>query len=119
MKLDHLVILVSDLNASLPFYEQLLGLIGFTKDRDHVFGNEDGVYIDLKQAQEPEHAYRRYAPGLNHMGFTAPTLEKIEEVQQQMRRAGFEVAEIQEFRSETALFLKDPDGMRIEVTYYS
>lgn len=118
MKLDHLVILVSDLRASLPFYEKLLSLIGFTKEREHVFGNADGVYLDLKQARKPGHAYQRYAPGLNHMGFTAPTREEVLEVQKLMRQAGFEVAEIQEFGSETALFLKDPDGMRIEVTHY-
>src|SRR4028119_2162853 len=53
MKLDHLVLLVGSLDASLPFYEALLPLIGFTRSRDHVWGNEDGVYLDLKQATEP------------------------------------------------------------------
>jgi len=118
MRLDHLVILLSDLSGSLPFYEKLLCLIGFSKDRDHVFGNAEGVFIDLKQAGEPDHAYRRHAPGLNHMGFTAPSREDVLSVQRQMRAAGFEAPEIQEFGSETALFLKDPDGMRIEVTHY-
>jgi len=118
VKLDHLVILVSDLSASLPFYEKLLSLIGFSKGRNHVFGNSDGLYIDLQQAKRADHPYQRYAPGLNHMGFTAPNLDDVLEVQRRMREAGFEVAELQKFDSETALFLKDPDGMRVEVTHY-
>ena len=118
MKLDHIVLLASDLDTSLPFYEQLLALIGFSKSRDHVFGNADGIYIDLKQAGLAEHAYQRHAPGLNHMGFTAESPERVNEIQSRMRQAGFEVAEIQHLGPDTALFLKDPDGMRIEITHY-
>ena len=39
MKLDHIVILLSNLEQSLPWYTTLLGLMGFNKERDHVFGN--------------------------------------------------------------------------------
>ena len=62
MKLDHIVILLSDLEAALPFYETLLPLIGFTKTRDHVFGNEDGVFLDLKQAANVPATYRTSCP---------------------------------------------------------
>ena len=119
MKLDHIVILLSDLEAGLPFYETLLPLIGFSRTRDHVWGNPDEVYLDLKQANKPEHRYERHAPGLNHIGFTAPDRKAIEDVQQAMASAGFEVAEIQEFGDGSALFLKDLEGMRIEVASYS
>ena len=119
MKLDHIVILLSDLKSGLPFYEALLPLIGFTRSRDHVFGNQDEVYLDLKQAGKPQHHYERHAPGLNHLGFTAPDREAIEGVRQAMAAAGFEVPEIQEFGDGSALFLKDIDGMRIEVACYT
>jgi lactoylglutathione lyase len=115
MKLDHIVILLSNLDANLPFYETLLPLIGFSKGRDHVFGNEDGLYLDFRQSAKPEHGYERYAPGLNHLGFSASDRHVVEAVQQAMASAGFEVPEIQEFPSGSALFLKDADGMRIEV----
>jgi catechol 2,3-dioxygenase-like lactoylglutathione lyase family enzyme len=118
MKLDHIVILFSDLEAGLPFYETLLPLIGFRKTRDHVFGNEDGVHLDLKQASLPEQRYRRHAPGLNHLGFTAADRAAIESVQQAMSAAGFEVPEIQEFSDGSAIFLKDKEGMRIEIASY-
>ena len=118
MKLDHIVILLSDLEANLPFYETLLPRIGFTRSRDHVFGNADGVFLDFKQAARPDHGYERYAPGLNHMGFTTPDRGAVEAVQLAMAEAGFEAPEIQEFPDGSALFLKDADGMRIEILSY-
>jgi lactoylglutathione lyase len=118
LKLDHIVILLSDLDHCLSFYETLLPLIGFTKDRDHVYGNADEVYLDIKQANEPDHDYRRYAPGLNHLGFTAKDREELIAIQAAMSKAGFEVPEIQEFSDSSAIFLKDSDGMRIELAYY-
>jgi len=119
MKLDHIVILLSDLEAGLPFYETLLPLIGFSREKEFVFGNPDGVYLDFRKADKPEHRYERYAPGLNHIGFTAADREAIESVQAAMADAGFEVAAIQEFADGSALFLKDAEGMRIEVACYT
>lgn len=51
MKLDHIIILVRSLNASLGWYDTLPGLLGFSKSRDPVWGNEDGLHIDLQQAR--------------------------------------------------------------------
>ena len=118
MKLDHLVLLVGSLETSLTFYEALLPLLGFTKSRDHVWGNEDGVYLDLKEATEPGDGYRRYGIGLNHMGFTAPSREAIREIADVMRASGFPVPEEQELGNVRALFMKDPDGMRLEISFY-
>ena len=116
MKLDHMVIMVRSLEASLPWYETLLGLIGFTKSRNYVWANEDGVAIDLQQAKAETSDYERYAPGLNHLGFTASALDAV---RQGMADAGFEVPEKQHFEGETATFFRDPDGMRVEITGYA
>lgn len=118
MKLDHIVLLLGDLDRSLPYYATLLPLLGFTKLRDHVWGSEDGLYLDFKQASEPGHGYRRYGVGLNHLGFTAASVEAIEEIAARMREAGFEVPETQAFGGDVALFMKDRDGIRFEITCY-
>ena len=118
MKLDHLVILVRSLDASLPWYATLLGLLGFHKTRDHVWWNGE-VAIDLKEATEGTPDYERYAPGLNHIGFTAPDAPALTAVRDGMAAAGFEVPEEQRFGPDTATFFKDPDGMRVEVTIYA
>ena len=115
MKLDHIVLFVSDLPKSVIFYEKLLPMLGFRKTADYVFGNAEEVYLDLRQAENPDHAYQRYAPGLNHIGFTAPDRDAISNVQDVMKDAGYEVPEVQTFGDGIALFLKDPDGIRIEL----
>ena len=114
MKLDHLVILVRSLDASLPWYSALLGLLGFEKTRDHVW-YDGSVAIDLKEAEPGTPDYQRYAPGLNHMGFTAADAAALDAVRQGMASAGFGVPENQHFGAGPVTFFKDPDGMRIEV----
>ncbi len=115
MKLDHIVILLSDLEKGMAFYETLLPLIGFHKTRDHVYGSAEGIYLDFRQAVDSEYSYHRFAPGLNHIGFSAPNLEAIKTIRAKMSQAGFEVPEIQRFDGGQAIFLKDDDGMRIEI----
>ena len=117
MKLDHVVILVRSLDASLGWYSTLLGLIGFEKSRDHVWWNGE-VAIDLKDARPGTPDYERYAPGLNHLGFTAADETALDAVRDGMAAAGFVVPEKQHIGSTLATFFKDPDGMRIEVTVY-
>ncbi|GGD98992.1 glyoxalase [Tsuneonella deserti] len=119
MKLDHMVVMVRSLEASLPWYETLLGLIGFTRSRPHIWGNDDGVYLDLKQAEPGTRDYERRGPGLNHLGFTALDEADLDRVRAGMQAAGFEVPEKQHIGKEIVTFFRDPDGMRIEVTVYS
>ncbi|MFT5162589.1 MAG: lactoylglutathione lyase [Alteromonadaceae bacterium] len=115
MKLDHMVISLSDIESQINFYQTLLPLVGFSQKNSRVFEHVDGFAIEFKQAEEVEHGYHRYGPGLNHLGFMAADLAEIEQVAQTMKNAGFAVADIQSFSKAKALFLKDADGMRIEV----
>lgn len=118
MKLDHIVILARDIAASVRWYDALLTLIGFTKQREHVWANDDGLALDLRESKPGTRPYERYGAGLNHLGFTAPTMDAHEAVRAGMAAAGFDVPKIQNFGEERATFFKDPDGLRVEVTYY-
>lgn len=118
MKLDHIVILVRSLDTSLPWYSALLGLLGFAKTREHVWYDGE-LAIDLKQAEIGTPDYQRHAPGLNHLGFTAPDQPALDRVRDGMAAAGFEVPDRQRFGNEVATFFRDPEGMRVEVTVYS
>ena len=117
MKLDHIVILVRSLDASLPWYAALLGLLGFDKTRDHVWYDGE-LAVDLKQAEPGTSDYQRYAPGLNHLGFTAPDEAALDRVRDGMTAAGVEVPPKQYLSGQIATFFKDPEGMRVEVTVY-
>lgn len=118
MKLDHIVLLVADLPKSVKFYETLLPMLGFRKTADHVFGNGEKIYLDIRQADDLDQPYERYAAGLNHIGFAGTDLNEITKVQEAMKEAGYEVPAIQNFSDGVALFLKDPDGMRVELGVY-
>jgi catechol 2,3-dioxygenase-like lactoylglutathione lyase family enzyme len=117
VKLDHIVIMVRSLEASLPWYECLLVSLGFAKSRDHVWYDGD-LALDIKEADAGTRDYDRYGPGLNHLGFTAPDEAALDAVRDGMAQAGLAVPEKQRFGDDLATFFKDPDGMRIEVTVY-
>ena len=117
MKLDHVVMSVRDLDVSVPWYEAVLSAIGFAKTRDHVWVNEEGLAVDVRPATLPEHPYRRGGVGVNHIAFAAPSREAVEDVADRLRQAGLDVPAIQHFDEARALFMKDPDGMRIEIAH--
>ena len=118
LKVDHVTILVKSLEVSMPYYAKLLDLIGFTKLRDHVWTDNEGFFFQFNQAKEGTSDYERYGAGMNHIGFAAPSEDFVKDVQTQMKQAGFVVPEIQDFDGVRALFMKDPDGIRFEITYY-
>ncbi len=118
MKLDHIVLYVSHMEKSDAWYAALLELIGFSRSGEHVFGNDDGLYLDLRPATEPEDAYNRFGVGLNHLGFTAPDRAAVDGIREQMVGLGFDAPDVQILGGDYCLFLKDPDGMRIEITAY-
>ncbi len=119
LKIDHITILVKSIKESMPYYSTLLELIGFTKLRDFVWTDNQGFFFQFNQAKDGTSDYERYGAGMNHLGFCAPTPEFIVEIQTKMKAAGFMVPEIQHFGDSRALFMKDPDGIRFEITYYA
>lgn len=115
--MDHIVIYAADVGTSGRFYERLLGLLGFEKRRNHVFGR-DGLFFDIRAAKH-EGGYERGQPGVDHIGFRAVTRAEVDEIGDHMRVAGFEGRLIDFDSGDYALFLPDPDGVRIEITCYS
>jgi lactoylglutathione lyase len=118
MKLDHVTLLVSSLETSAPYYEHLLPLLGFTKLRNYVWTDGNGFYFQFLQARPGTVAYERYGAGMNHLGFGATSPDHVLGIREAMQKAGFAVPEVQHLGGATALFMKDPDGIRFEVTYY-
>ena len=118
LKIDHVTLLVGSLEASMPYYDTLLPLLGFAKKRDHVWTDGQGFFFQFMQAHDGMPPYQRYGIGLNHLGFAAPDVETVHRVRAAMAAAGFPVPEIQCLGAATALFMKDPDGIRFEITHY-
>lgn len=118
MKIDHITILVSSLDRSMTYYEHLLPLVGFSKTKNHVWTDGNGFFFQFLQAKPNTSPYERYGAGMNHLGFSASSPEQVLSIRTAMKDAGFEVPEAQNLEGSTALFMKDPDGIRFEITYY-
>lgn len=118
LKIDHLTVVWRDRSVSEPYYGALLPLLGFRKTESGNWTDDEGMWFQFRDARPDTTDYERYGPGVNHVGFTAPSPEAVEHVQAVMRAAGFEAPEIQTFGEAKALFMKDPDGLRFEVSWY-
>ncbi|MFC7537223.1 VOC family protein [Sphingomonas sp. GCM10030256] len=117
MKIDHITLVVSSLAASMPYYEALLPMLGFAKKREHIWTDNEGFFFQFRESRPDLPGYERYGPGMNHLGFSAPDVETVRSVKLAMSNAGFATPEIQHIGPATALFMKDPDGIRFEVTH--
>ena len=118
MKIDHLTLLVTSLETSMPYYDALLPLLGFSRQRDHIWSDGEGFFLQFLQAHPGTAPYERYGAGVNHVGFGAHSLSQVEAIRDAMHAAGFDVPDLQSLGGATALFMKDPDGLRFEITHY-
>ncbi len=117
MQLDHVTLLLSSIERSMPYYERLLPLVGFSKHHNHVWTDGHGFFFQFLQAKAGTRPYERYGAGMNHLGFGAASPEEVHAIRHAMQQSGFEVPEVQNLGGSIALFMVDPDGIRFEITY--
>ena len=129
--LDHIDLVVSDLDRSLAFYAGLLKPFGY--DRHGPITGERGervVYVErpngsgsvgLRERQSPGEI-DRYALGLHHLAFGAENRAMVDERAAWVReQPGVELesepAEYDYSPGYYAVFFKDPDGLKLEVCH--
>jgi glyoxylase I family protein len=131
--IDHLDLVVSDLDASLAFYRALLKPLGY--ERESVIAGERGervTYLNraagggsvsLRQCQSDAHPvpYDRYAIGIHHIAFTAASRSVVDERFQWLsaQGAGIESSprEYDYGPGYYAVFFYDPDGIKLEIVH--
>lgn len=127
--IDHVDLVVTSLERSLPFYEALLRPLGYTHASEIV--GEQGervVYLnrghfgsiglrERRSADAPARA-DRYAIGLHHLAFAAPDRAVVNQIATLARGLGAEIESGPEEYDYTAdyyaVFLHDPDGIKLE-----
>jgi glyoxylase I family protein len=127
---DHLDLVVSDLERSLRFYTELLGPLGYTETSEIVGERGERVVyvtppgrggsVSVRQAQTPPAGpYDRYAIGLHHLAFSAASREQVDERAAWLRANGHRIeSEPQEYDYSPgyyAVFFYDPDGIKLEI----
>lgn len=132
--IDHLDLVVSSLDDSLVFYRELLAPLGYVRERDIegergervVYLGRDGGRgsLSLRARQSDAHAvpYERYAVGIHHIAFAAPSREVVDERARWL--AGRDDATIESEPCEYgytpgyyAVFFHDPDGIKLEILH--
>jgi glyoxylase I family protein len=128
--IDHLDLVVSDLERSLAFYSELLRPLGYVR-RSEIVGErgERVVYVgrpgasgsvSVRERQSPgEHD--RYAIGLHHLAFSAPFREVVDACAAWLREQGHTIESGPEEYGYApgyyAVFFYDPDGIKLEIVH--
>jgi glyoxylase I family protein len=132
--IDHLDLVVSDLDRSLRFYVELLGPLGYNRtaeiegergERVVYVGRPNGFgSVSVRQAQSQTHEtpYDRYGIGVHHLAFSAPSRDVVDERAEWLRSSGHEIEsgpEEYDYRpGYYAVFFYDPDGIKLEIVHW-
>src|SRR5829696_749554 len=131
--IDHLDLVVSDLDRSLAFYTELLGPLGYVhtseiegeRGEKVVYVGRVGGYgsLSVRQAQSGAHEtpYDRYAVGIHHICFSASQRSLVDNRADWLRANGWEIESGPEEYGYTpgyyAVFFYDPDGIKLEILH--
>lgn len=120
-KMLHTCLRVMDLDKSLKFYTEALGLVetgrkDFPKDEFTIvyLSDEDKNYeIELTYNYNPEKPYT-IGDGFSHLAFSA---ENLEEAREEHKKMGYQVTKLMGLPGEDPryYFVTDPDGFEIEI----
>jgi glyoxylase I family protein len=131
--IDHLDLVVTDLERSLAFYRGLLAPLGYLRESripgergepvTYLGRAEGGGSIGLRERQSDADAvpYDRYAVGVHHVAFAADSRAAVDERAEWVADQGMTIESgPQEYGYAPgyyAVFFYDPDGIKLEVVH--
>jgi glyoxylase I family protein len=129
---DHLDLVVIDLERSLDFYTGLLRPLDYTRtseiegergERVVYVGGAGVTSVSLRERQSDAHEvpYDRYGVGIHHLAFAAGSRDVVDERFAWLRDRGAEIesepAEYDYTPDYYAVFFYDPDGIKLEIVH--
>jgi glyoxylase I family protein len=130
MSMQHVDLVVSSIERSLPFYRELLAPLGFHRigevqgERGETIWYLSGAAsaLGLREAQTPSQGpYDRYRVGLHHLAFEAHSRGAVNERADWLRAQDAEIEsgpeEFAYLPGYYAVFFYDPDGMKLEIVH--
>jgi len=124
---DHVTLTVNNLERSIPFYEKVLGALGFKRlASESYIGWANGhmnIGIRAPAPEEKGAAFNRYRVGLHHLALKARSREDVDRFHQFLVSEGITVldppAEYPQYGPQYyAVFFTDPDGMKLELVHF-
>jgi catechol 2,3-dioxygenase len=115
LRIDKVQLAVSDLHASVDFYERVMGLQLIERDEQHAILGAGGVgMLELLALPDASAAPRR-ATGLFHVAWLHPNRAGLAETVRRIAAAGWPFEGAADHGVSEALYLADPDGLGIEI----
>jgi catechol 2,3-dioxygenase-like lactoylglutathione lyase family enzyme len=128
--IHHIDLTVADFRRSKEFYAQVMPLMGFErlpKEFGAVAWRGDGhdrtgiLAIQPAKPEEKGRPHSRYAPGLHHLAFRAPSRAAVDELHARLAALGVAIldppAEYPYSAGYYAVFFADPDGIKLEYVH--
>ncbi|HEY5602545.1 MAG TPA: VOC family protein [Gammaproteobacteria bacterium] len=125
--IDHIYVTVSVLERSERFYDAVMKVLGFRKNRFQLEGERHIQYYNrhfgyvLRPARFLE-PHNRYAPGLHHLCFRVETEKEVKEAAIRLKEQNIFVSEPKQYAEYApdyfSVFFSDPDGVQLEITNY-
>lgn len=131
--IDHLDLVVSNLERSLAFYRELLAPLGYSElteiegergEKVLYIGRKEGRgSVSLRERQSTARAipYDRYDLGIHHLAFLAPSREFVDERARWLSESGWKIESGPKEHTYTpgyyAVFFYDPDGLKLEILH--
>ena len=128
--IDHLDLVVTDLERSLRFYTELLKPLGYVRtaeiegeqgERVVYVGRPTGFGSVSVREAKGRREYDRYDVGVHHVAFSAVSREAVDGRAEWLRSTGATIESGPEEYDYTpgyyAVFFYDPDGIKLEIVH--
>lgn len=121
-QLHHVELYTENLERSLPFWEWLLGALGYEQKNEWESGRSwrnGPTYLVLVETETADPAFDRDAPGLNHLAFHARSRAQVDELTETIRSREDARLLFEEQHPYAggyyALYCEGPEGVKVEV----
>jgi catechol 2,3-dioxygenase-like lactoylglutathione lyase family enzyme len=134
--INHIDLTVKDAHASRPFYESVLGFMGYKLSAGNPFApDETGFDFDLRDGDDfcsigilsargtsADRMHDRYSPGLHHIALMAASREDVDAMYAHLQNIGATILDPptdypRYGAGYYAVFFADPDGLKLEFVY--
>jgi catechol 2,3-dioxygenase-like lactoylglutathione lyase family enzyme len=125
--IDHIYITVRDLDRAEAFYDVVMRVLGYRKAKAPIGGDPHIHYYNRQfgfslRPSRSDRAHDPYSAGLHHFCFRVIDEPAVDRAARELRDAGVDVSDPRVYPEYDAdyyaIFLDDPDGIRLEVTNF-
>ena len=115
-RVGHLVLNVSDVEASEKFYTEVLGFQISSKRPTATFLTCGKIHHDLALFKTEDDAgpFRKGQVGLNHFAVQIEDMDALQDIYHRLKKHGVEISRTIDHGMTNSVYFSDPDGIELE-----